>query len=53
MKCSLCKKEACFIIPFYNNKKVEYYEGRCEEHRMLSKIEERKHHKMIIKKKGK
>ena len=42
MQCSICKKEASYIIPQRNNKEIIYYEGRCKEHKSLGRLEERR-----------
>lgn len=46
LKCSLCEKDACFII-----KKDNTYEGRCRFHMTLSKKEIRDEEKKMRKKK--
>lgn len=44
MKCSICKKDACYAIPKYKTAKtqiVDYYDYRCENHLTLGRKKER------------
>jgi len=50
MKCSMCKKDACYLLYHYaNDKRIEFVEGRCDTHFIINKKKVRKNRNRIKK----
>ena len=50
MKCSICEKDACYMVYHYsNNNRIEFVECRCREHFIIDKKNVRKNRKKINK----
>ena len=50
MKCSMCEKDACYLLYHYaNDKRIEFVEGRCDTHFIINKKKVRKNRNRIKK----